>query len=133
MTIDEYMETRKKHTEMLHQESKGWITLSSIQEGKYSQYHYKYKDLLKAVGDSNCYISMNTFFKPQRRIETVKELKHLYIDLAYEIKKSQGDEEKIKRIETEIKGITYNNMKYIFTEKEKENGIENIILTILGS
>lgn len=81
MTIDEYMETRKEHTEVLHLKSKGWITIASIQEGKYSQYHYRYKDLLKAVGDSNCYISMNTFFKPQRRIETVKELKHLYIDL----------------------------------------------------
>ena len=62
-----------------------------------------------------------------------KAINEKIINLAYEIKKSQGDEEKIKRIETEIKGITYNNIEYIFTKKEKENGIENIILTILGS
>ncbi|MFL0198762.1 hypothetical protein ACJDU8_24875 [Clostridium sp. WILCCON 0269] len=53
--------------------------------------------------------------------------------MAYEIKKSGEDEEKIKRIETKIKGIVYNTLEYIFTEKEKEDGIEDMILTILGS
>lgn len=69
-----------------HKDSKGWITLAQI-KGDYSQYHYKYKDLKEAVKEwmvkdgTNLYISQNTFYKPQRRIENLKELKTLYIDI----------------------------------------------------
>jgi mRNA-degrading endonuclease toxin of MazEF toxin-antitoxin module len=62
-----------------------------------------------------------------------KSINEKIVNMAYEIKKSKEDKEKIKRIETEIKEIVYNNMKYIFTEKEKEDGIEDMILAILSS
>lgn len=91
ITLEEYIEIRKEHTEILHQSSKGWITLADINDG-YRQWHYKAKDLDKAVGDNNYYISQNTFYKPQRRIENLKELKHLYIDIdCYNTRYSKED------------------------------------------
>lgn len=52
------------------------------------------------------------------------------VNLAYKIKRSTGNEDEIKRIENEIKGILYNSIEYTFTDVDKENGIENIINTI---
>lgn len=54
------------------------------------------------------------------------------VNLAYEIKRNQGNDKEIKRIENEIKEILYNSIEYTFSEADKENGIENIINTILG-
>lgn len=54
------------------------------------------------------------------------------VNLAYQIKRNEGNQDEIKRIENEIKGIVYNNIKYTFNDIDKENGIENIINTILG-
>lgn len=53
------------------------------------------------------------------------------INLAYEIKRNEGNEEKIRCIENEIKGILYNNIEYTFKEADKENGIESIINKII--
>lgn len=51
------------------------------------------------------------------------------VNLAYKIKKSKED---IDRIRIELEGILYNNkIEYKFTDKDKENGIENIIRDIL--
>ena len=70
------------YLDKVHGDSKGWITRSIIDKNGYSQYHYKYLQLkdLDNTG-KNTYISLNTFYKPCRRIETVKELNALYIDL----------------------------------------------------
>ncbi|MDY6013160.1 DNA-binding response regulator [Clostridium sp.] len=70
------------YLERVHGNSNGWITKSVISADAYSQYHYKYLELkdMDMTGD-NIYISLNTFYKPCRRIETVKELNALYIDL----------------------------------------------------
>lgn len=54
------------------------------------------------------------------------------VNLAYEIKRNEGNQDEIKRIENQIKGIVYNNIEYTFNDIDKENGIENIINTILG-
>ena len=92
ITVDEYVQSREEHTEILHRSSKGWITLADINNGEYKQWHYKYKDLIRAVGDNNYYISQNTFYKPQRRIENLKELSHLYIDIdCYNTRYSKDD------------------------------------------
>lgn len=54
------------------------------------------------------------------------------VNLAYQIKRNKGNQDEIKRIENQIKGIVYNNIEYTFSDIDKENGIENIINTILG-
>ena len=67
----------------IHGDSKGWITKAEINKNKeFSQWHYLVGDLLKQDFDKeNIYISMSTFYKPIRRIETIKEIGSLFIDL----------------------------------------------------
>lgn len=54
------------------------------------------------------------------------------INLAYEIKRTKEDAKEVERIKNEIRGIIYNSIEYKFTDIDKENGIENIINSILG-
>ena len=68
----------------LHSKSKGWITKAQINLSGYKQWHYKYIELqdLDFSGE-NIYITLNTFFSTYRRLEYIKELNALYIDLDY--------------------------------------------------
>lgn len=76
------MEQAREYIETLHGTSKGWITLADINHKSYHQWHYKVLELLEMEFDKhNMYISQNTFYKPQRRIENIKELRALFIDL----------------------------------------------------
>lgn len=72
------------YIDKLHSNSKGWITRSIIDNYKYIQWHYKYAELkdLDMTGE-NIYITPNTFYKPCRRLEYIKELNCLFIDLDY--------------------------------------------------
>lgn len=68
----------------IHSRSKGWITRSVIDKKGYSQWHYKYAELKHLdMRDENIYITLNTFYKPCRRLENIKELNTLFIDLDY--------------------------------------------------
>ena len=61
----------------VHSNSKGWITRSVINKKGYSQWHYKYAELedLDISGEKYIiYITPNTFYKPCRRLENLKEL-----------------------------------------------------------
>ncbi|WP_226897981.1 helix-turn-helix domain-containing protein [Paraclostridium bifermentans] len=74
----------KEHLEKLHGSSNGYMTVAS-KNPNYSQWHYKKEELLnkteEIVNGINDYISQNTFYKPQRRIENIKELRAVYIDI----------------------------------------------------
>ena len=72
-----------EYIDILHRESKGWITKAEINKAKeFSQWHYHVEDLLKQdFNKEDVYISMSTFYKPMRRIETIKELNSTFIDL----------------------------------------------------
>ena len=74
----------RKHLTNLHKGSKGYITVAS-KAPDYIQWHYKREDLLEKtadiINDINAYVSQNTFYKPQRRIENIKELRAIYIDI----------------------------------------------------
>lgn len=74
----------RKHLRSIHKGSEGYITIAS-KNPTYSQWHYKREDLLERtediINDINSYVSQNTFYKPQRRIENVKELRAVYIDI----------------------------------------------------
>ena len=68
----------------IHSRSKGWITRSVIDKKGYSQWHYKYAELKDLdMSGENIYITLNTFYKPCRRLENIKELNTLFIDLDY--------------------------------------------------
>lgn len=74
----------KKYAKKIHGNSSGYITVAS-KNPNYSQWHYKKDELLdkteEIVNGINDYISQNTFYKPQRRIENIKELRAVYIDI----------------------------------------------------
>ena len=73
-----------EYIDKVHGDSKGWITRSCIDENGYSQWHYKYLELKETdLTGENIYITLNTFYKPCRRLECIKELNFLYIDLDY--------------------------------------------------
>lgn len=73
-----------KYIDRVHGNSKGWITRSCIDENGYSQWHYKYAELKETdLTGENIYITLNTFYKPYRRLECIKELNGVYIDLDY--------------------------------------------------
>lgn len=73
-----------QHLKKLHGNSKGYITIAKKDAG-YSQWHYKKDELLEntknIINNINAYVSQNTFYKPQRRIENIKELRAIYIDI----------------------------------------------------
>lgn len=77
--IDESIE----YIDTIHGESKGWITKAEIsKQREFSQWHYHVEDLIKQDFDKeDVYISMSTFYKPMRRIETIKEIGNLFLDL----------------------------------------------------
>ena len=73
-----------EYIDKVHGNSKGWITRSCIDENGYSQWHYKYLELKETdLTGENIYITLNTFYKPCRRLECIKELNFVYIDLDY--------------------------------------------------
>ena len=77
--LDEGLE----YLSFLHSNNKGFITRAEMKEG-YKQWHYKYKELiLQDLKSENVYISLNTFYSTYRRLEFLKELNCLFIDLDY--------------------------------------------------
>ncbi|MDU4912865.1 DNA-binding response regulator [Clostridium baratii] len=75
---------KENYLDKLHSRSKGWITRSVIDKKGYKQWHYKYAELkgLDLTGE-NIYITPNTFYSTYRRLEYIKELNALFIDLDY--------------------------------------------------
>ncbi|MGL4913041.1 MAG: hypothetical protein ACRC3Y_11500, partial [Romboutsia sp.] len=86
LNIDESIniDESRDHLKALHGKSEGYITIAK-KEHSYSQWHYKKDDLLEntedIINDINAYVSQNTFYRPQRRIENIKELRAIYIDI----------------------------------------------------
>ncbi|MDO4536475.1 MAG: DNA-binding response regulator, partial [Clostridium perfringens] len=71
-----------KYINIVHGNSEGWITKAKISNGGYKQWHYKHMQLVELKYDEdNLYITLNTFYKTYRRLECLKELNALFIDL----------------------------------------------------
>lgn len=68
----------------IHGKSRGYITKACIRNNVYFQRHYKFGNLIKLDFDGeNVYLSSNTFFKPYRKTETLKELNAIWIDIDF--------------------------------------------------
>lgn len=68
------------------QNTSGWITLAKKDPDtkRFRQYHYQPEELASALTDwmgEDVYYSQNTFYKPQRRIDNIRQLRSLYVDL----------------------------------------------------
>lgn len=79
------LESAKQHVLFHHFNAFGWITLAKKEaNGEWKQYHYQPEQLANELSfwlGENVYFSQNTFYKPQRRIENIKELRALYVDI----------------------------------------------------
>ena len=86
--LAEKLETAQKHILFHHdpRNTDGWITLArkDPQTRRFHQYHYKPEELADCLSEwtgEDIYYSQNTFFKPQRRIDNIRQLRSLYVDL----------------------------------------------------
>lgn len=73
---------------LLHRNDDGFITLASKNAKKWKQFHYKQDELInnieQAIGiEANIYVSPNSFFRPMRKIENIRKLNGLYIDVDF--------------------------------------------------
>lgn len=75
-----------EHMRFMHASSKGWITMAQKdpQTNHFKQYHYTQKEIERHLSEwngENVYFSQNTFFKPKRAIDTIQELRSIYVDV----------------------------------------------------
>lgn len=77
----------KRHILFHHHNADGWITVAKKTTlGTFQQYHYKPSELAIKLGKwigEDVFFSQNTFFKPQRNIENIRQLRSLYVDLDF--------------------------------------------------
>lgn len=74
----------RHHIFFQHDGADGFITLAKKENGKFIQRHYRPEQLAEQLTNymgEDIFYSQNTFYKPQRRIENIRQLRNLYIDL----------------------------------------------------
>lgn len=81
-------EMMRRHVQVVHEGDDGYIALCSMADGgAFSQRHYLLDDLvcqldlLKVDGEKNYYFSVNSFFRPQRVLENVRQIRALFADI----------------------------------------------------
>lgn len=87
--IDEiYVQDAVENIDILHRSDDGFIAVGQKINKSWNQYHYKTDELKDNIAkllslDGNLYMSPNSFFIPNRRIENIRKLNALYLDLDY--------------------------------------------------
>ncbi|MEC2075836.1 replication protein [Metabacillus fastidiosus] len=74
----------KGHVLFHHRNADGWVTLAQKKTGIWKQYHYKPEELAFKLSEwlgEDVYFSQNTFYKPERRIENIRQLRAVYVDV----------------------------------------------------
>ena len=77
-----------KNISIIHEGDDGFIAIAAKKGKEYVQYHYKTNELTYNIGkaislDANIYMTPNSFFMPKRKIENIRKLNALYIDIDY--------------------------------------------------
>ena len=75
-----------KHLSFMHGSASGWISMAKKDPhtNYFRQYHYTIEELehhLAEWSGENVYFSQNTFYKPKRAIDTIRELRSIYVDV----------------------------------------------------
>ena len=89
INIDEvYVKDALSNIEMLHEGDDGFVAVGQKMNKTWSQYHYKVNELKDNIAkllslEGNLYMSPNSFFIPQRKIENIRHLNALYVDIDY--------------------------------------------------
>jgi hypothetical protein len=75
------------HAWFQHNDADGWITVAKkTKEGNFKQLHFQPEKLAKQLSNwlgEDVFFSQNTFYRPQRSIENVRQLRSLYVDLDF--------------------------------------------------
>jgi hypothetical protein len=74
------------HTWFHHHNADGFITVAKKENGTFKQYHYRPQELAVTLAEwigEDVFFSQNTFYKPQRNIENIRQLRSLYVDLDF--------------------------------------------------
>lgn len=86
--LAENIDAAKRHILFHHdpRNTDGWVTLAKKdpQTQRFHQFHYQPAELAEHLSqwtDEDVYYSQNTFYKPQRRIDNIRQLRTLYVDL----------------------------------------------------
>jgi hypothetical protein len=81
------IEQARGHVLFHHHDADGYITVAQRQkDGHFKQYHYRIDELTVKLSEwlgEDVYFSQNTFFIPFRRIENIRQLRSLYIDIDF--------------------------------------------------
>jgi hypothetical protein len=81
------IEQARGHVLFHHHDADGYITVAKRQkDGHFKQYHYRIDELTEKLSEwigEDVYFSQNTFFIPFRRIENIRQLRSLYIDIDF--------------------------------------------------
>lgn len=81
------LEQAKEHVLFHHNSSDGYITVAKKESnGNFKQYHYKPEELAVELSEwlgEDVYFSQNTFYKPSRKIENIRQIRALYIDVDF--------------------------------------------------
>lgn len=81
------LEQAKYHAWFHHHQADGWITVAKKEKtGQFRQYHYKPDILAHKLSEwlgEDVYFSQNTFYKPARAIENIRQLRALYTDVDF--------------------------------------------------
>lgn len=90
--LAEQLDAAKHHVLFQHnpQNTDGFITIAKKdhETGRFLQAHYKPEELadhLTEVMGEDVFFSQNTFYRKARRIETIRQLRSLYVDLDFYI------------------------------------------------
>lgn len=75
-----------EHIDFSHATSTGWITMAQkdATTNHFKQYHYTAEELASHLAEwsgENVYFSQNTFYRPKRAIDTIRELRSIYVDI----------------------------------------------------
>jgi len=67
-----------------HTGADGWVTLCRKDGNRWNQYHYRVDGVASALSEwlgEDVYFSQNTFYRPSRKIEHIRQLRALYVDV----------------------------------------------------
>ena len=73
-----------EHVLKHHADADGWITLARKEGDKWIQHHYRAEEIGDALAEwlgEDIYFSQQTFYKPYRQVENIRQLRSIYADV----------------------------------------------------
>lgn len=84
MEATQVAQSALNHILVQHAGADGWVTLCRKDGAKWRQYHYRVDEIADTLSDwlgTDTYFSQNVFYRPSRKIEYIRQLRALYVDV----------------------------------------------------